>query len=182
MAKTYNARGFRVFATLRNLAMKGSLGDIEGIEFLELEVTSQESIRQCAKAVDKLIGGSLDILVNNAGNSTAMPLLDTSIDDAKRIFDINVWATLAMTQAFAPMLVKAKGIVCNVSSVSAELVFAWTVMLGGVETTGNDPGNKNDLELPVGSYYQKIWSTINRYKKALVYPNKQNVDVASLCC
>ncbi|KAK9771671.1 hypothetical protein SCAR479_11600 [Seiridium cardinale] len=52
-------------------------------------------------------------------------------------------------------------------------------MLGGVETTGNDPANKNDLELPVGSYYQKIWSTINRYKKALVYPNKQNVDVAA---
>ncbi|KAK6066088.1 short chain dehydrogenase [Seiridium cupressi] len=183
MAKAYNAKGFRVFATLRNLAKKGSLCGIEGIEFLELEVTSQKSICQCAKAVDILTGGSLDILVNNAGNPTAMPLLDTSIDDAKRILDINVWTTLAMTQAFVPMLVKAKGIVCNVSSVSAKLFFAWTgiynsskaattklseglrielaplgvrvvaVMLRGVETTGNDPANKNDLELPVGSYY-----------------------------
>lgn len=125
MAKAYHARGFRVFATLRNRAKAGSLADIRGIEILELEVTSAESIRQCAKAVEKLTGGALDILVNNAGISNIMPLLDTSIDDAKKMYDSNVWALLAMTQAFAPMLIKAQGAVCNISSVSCELVFAW---------------------------------------------------------
>jgi 1-acylglycerone phosphate reductase len=70
MAKIYHARGFRVFATLRNRAKAGSLEEIEGMEILELEVTSEESICRCARAVETLTGGSLDILVNNAGIST----------------------------------------------------------------------------------------------------------------
>ncbi|OBT85709.1 hypothetical protein VE02_05949 [Pseudogymnoascus sp. 03VT05] len=209
MAKAYQARGFRVFATLRNRAKIGPLEEIEGIEILELDVTSEESIRQCAKAVEKLTGGSLDILVNNAGISTIMPLLDTSVDDAKKMYDSNVWAVLLMTQAFAPMLIKSKGTICNISSVSSEFVFAWqgtyssskaamtrisetlrlemeplgvqvvTVILGGVETTGNNPDNRKDLELPANSYYQKIAAIINRHKKALVHNKKHNVDVAA---
>ncbi|OBT78017.1 hypothetical protein VF21_03128 [Pseudogymnoascus sp. 05NY08] len=209
MAKAYQARGFRVFATLRNRAKVGPLEEIEGIEILELDVTSEESVYQCAKAVEKLTGGSLDILVNNAGISTIMPLLDTSVDDAKKMYDSNVWAVLLMTQAFAPMLIKSKGTICNISSVSSELVFAWqgtyssskaamtrisetlrlemeplgvkvvTVILGGVETTGNNPDNRKDLELPANSYYQKIAAIINRHKKALIHNKKQNVDVAA---
>ena len=125
MAKAYQARGFRVFATVRNRAKVGSLKEMQRIEILELDVTSEESVRQCAKAVEKLTGGSLNILVNNAGISTVMPLLDTSVDEAKKMYDSNVWAVLLMTQAFAPMLIKSKGILCNISSVSSELVFAW---------------------------------------------------------
>lgn len=210
MAKAYHARGFKVFATLRNKAKAGSLAEIQGIEILELEVTSEESIRHCAKAVEKLTGGTLDILVNNAGTSTSMPLLDTSIEEAKKMYDSNVWAVLAMTQAFAPMLIKSKGTLCNISSVSCELVFAWqgiyssskaamtrisetlrlemaplgvrvvTVILGGVKTTGNNPANRKDLDLPADSYYQKIAAIINRHRKGLVYENKrQDLDVAA---
>lgn len=125
MAKAYRARGFKVFATVRNITKAGTLGETEGIEILELEVTSKESIERCAKTVEKLTGGSLDILVNNAGTSSAMPLLDLDLQEAKKTYDVNVWALLAMTQTFAPMLIKAKGIVCNTSSVSSELIMAW---------------------------------------------------------
>ena len=128
MAKAYHARGFRVFATLRNTAKAGVLGETEGIDILELEVTSDESVRQCVETVENLTGGSLDVLVNNAGMGGAMPLLDVSIDHAKKIYDTNVWAVLRMAQAFAPMLVKAKGVMCNISSVNSELVFAWMGM------------------------------------------------------
>lgn len=129
MAKAYQAKGFRVFATLRNRSKAGALEKIKGIEILELDVASEESIHQCAKAVEKLTGGSLDVLVNNAGISTIRPLLDTSVDDAKKLYDSNVWAILLMAQAFAPMLIKSKGIMCNISSVSSELPFAWQGML-----------------------------------------------------
>ncbi|KAJ6002479.1 hypothetical protein N7451_005026 [Penicillium sp. IBT 35674x] len=209
MAKVYRAKGFQVFATIRNKAKAGSLAEIDGIEIVELEVTSVESIRQCASAVAKHTGGTLDVLVNNAGVSAIVPLLDASLDDAKRVYDTNVWSIVAMAQAFAPMLIKAKGIMCNVSSVSGELVFAWagvysssrsagtrisetlrlemaplgvrvvTVILGGVQTSGNDPVNIADLELPPNSHYRKVTAVIDRHKKTMVYPNKQNVDIAA---
>ncbi|KAI1349900.1 putative short-chain dehydrogenases/reductase [Xylaria sp. FL0043] len=209
MAKAYSARGFRVFATVRNTAKAGTLGETEGIEILELDVTSTESIQQCARNVEKLTGGSLDILVNNAGSSGVMPLLDLDIEKAKKMYDTNVWALVAMTQAFASMLIKAKGTVCNISSVSGELIFAWqgtysssraattsisetlrlemaplgvrvvTVILGAVETTGNDPTLKGELELPASSYYQKIRNIINRHYRGEIFTKKQNVDVAA---
>ncbi|KAI1734531.1 putative short-chain dehydrogenases/reductase [Xylaria scruposa] len=209
MAKAYRTKGFKVFATVRNVAKAGSLGDTSDIEVLELEVTSKESIQECARKLGKTTGGSLDILVNNAGVATVMPLLDLDLDDAKRMYDVNVWAQLAMVQAFAPMLIKAKGTVCNISSVSGELIFAWagsysssraaatalsetlriemaplgvrvvTVILAAVETSGNDPSTKGDIELPVNSYYQKIRDVINQHYKGLVFTKKHNVDVAA---
>lgn len=54
-----------------------------------------------------------------------------------------------------------------------------TVILGGVETTGNNPDNRKDLVLPANSYYQKIAAIINRHQKGLIHTNKQNVDVAA---
>ena len=53
LAKTFCARGYHVFATIRDKTKAGSLGQIEGVEILELELTSDESIRQCAAAVEK---------------------------------------------------------------------------------------------------------------------------------
>lgn len=54
-----------------------------------------------------------------------------------------------------------------------------TVALGGVETTGNNPDNRKDLELPANSCYEKIYAAINRHQKGLIHNNKQNVDVAA---
>ncbi|GAB1204098.1 hypothetical protein APSETT445_002747 [Aspergillus pseudonomiae] len=209
MAKVYHAKGFQVFATVRNMAKAGSLADYDGVEILELDVTSVESIRHCAQTVAKHTGGRLDVLVNNAGVNAIVPLLDASLDEAKKVYDTNVWSVVAMVQAFAPMLMQAKGVVCNISSVSGEMVFAWagvysssrsagtrvsetlrlemaplgvrvvTVILGGVQTSGNDPNNIADLELPPGSQYRKIASVIDRHKKTMVHPNKQNIDIAA---
>lgn len=87
MTKAYRTRGFRVFAALRNTAKAMSLAEIDEIEIVELEVTSVESIRQCADAVTKHTGGTLDMLVNNAGVNAIVPLLDASLDDAKKVYD-----------------------------------------------------------------------------------------------
>lgn len=54
-----------------------------------------------------------------------------------------------------------------------------TVILGGVQTSGNDPSNIADLKLPPNSYYQKITAVIDRHKKTIVHPNKQNIDIAA---
>ncbi|KAE8334571.1 hypothetical protein BDV24DRAFT_156749 [Aspergillus arachidicola] len=209
MAKVYRAKGFQVFATLRNITKIGSLADYDGVQILELDVTSVESIHQCAQTVAKHTGGRLDVLVNNAGANAIVPLLDASLDEAKKVYDTNVWSIMAMVQAFAPMLIQAKGVVCNISSVSGEMVFAWagiysssrsagtrisetlrlemaplgvrvvTVILGGVQTSGNDPENIADLELPPSSHYRKITPVIDRHRKTMVHPNKQNIEIAA---
>jgi ketoreductase RED2 len=63
--------------------------------------------------------GRLDTLVNNAGTTAVIPHHDVeaaSVDVWRRIFEVNVFATWAMTVAALPALREAKGSVVNVSS------------------------------------------------------------------
>ncbi|KAK7708883.1 hypothetical protein SLS63_013365 [Diaporthe eres] len=57
----------------------------------------------------KNLSQKLDILINNAGQNYLMPVADISIAEAKKIYDVNVWAHIAVTQAFLPLLLKSKG-------------------------------------------------------------------------
>lgn len=125
MARAFQKQNFHVFATMRDISNATDLQELEHVEVLELDVTMPPSISGCRELVTKRTGGRLDILVNNAGVEFQSPLLDAGIEDAKKLYDVNVWGLLAMVQAFAPLLIEAKGIVINQSSIDAVLSMAW---------------------------------------------------------
>lgn len=125
LAKAFHAKGYHVYATLRNTSKAGSLENIDGIEISTLDVTKQDSIERCVQEIKTKSGGTLDVLVNNAGADCTMPLLDVSLEEAKALYDLNVWGVLAVTQAFAPMLIKARGTLVNINSVAAQMILAW---------------------------------------------------------
>jgi 1-acylglycerone phosphate reductase len=125
MAKNFHQREFYVFATARDPSKAADLAKLNDVEVLELDVTIPKTITQCKEIVAKRTGGSLDILVNNAGVEFNSPLLDTDVDEAKRLYEVNVWGPLAMVQAFAPLLINAKGVVYNQGSIDAALNMVW---------------------------------------------------------
>lgn len=140
LARAFHAQGYHVYATLRNPAKAGALEQIDGIEISTLDVTKKDSISQCVQYIEAKTGGRLDVLVNNAGADCTMPLLDVSIEEAKALFELNVWAVLALTQAFAPILVRARGTVVNINSVAAKMILAWAgeLMVVGAEYVFGD--------------------------------------------
>ena len=107
LALALHTAGWRVFATARKLAKLSSVR-AAGIETLALDVLSQDSLSTAVASITDLTGGSLDALVNNAGVGLSMPIADLSIEEGKKIFDVNVWSLVATTQAFLPLLLKAK--------------------------------------------------------------------------
>ena len=111
LAVGFHEAGLHVYATARNPDKMKGLASLS-IETLILDVQSESSIKAC---VSKL--SSLDILVNNAGATFLMPIVDVNIAEAKKIFDLNVWSYIAVTQAFTPLLLRSKGIIVNQTSV-----------------------------------------------------------------
>lgn len=112
LAIAFHKAGLHVYATARNPSKMSQVAAL-GIETLTLDVLDESSIAAC---VDKISDKGLDILVNNAGATYAMPFSDLSIPEAKKLFDLNVWSYLAVTQAFLPLLLKSKGMIVNHTS------------------------------------------------------------------
>ncbi len=74
------------------------------------------------RAVTEAVGNAgLAGLVNNAGIVVPGPLELVPIDDVRRQLEVNVVGQLAVTQAFLPLLRKARGRVVNMSSISGGL-------------------------------------------------------------
>ncbi|HEL5029382.1 TPA: SDR family NAD(P)-dependent oxidoreductase, partial [Stenotrophomonas maltophilia] len=89
------------------------------VEAIQLDVTDAASIAEAVEQVRQR-HGRLDILVNNAGimiENPAQAPSEQSLDTWKRTFDTNVYALVAVTQAFLPLVRQAKsGRIVNVSS------------------------------------------------------------------
>ncbi|KAM5356667.1 hypothetical protein ACJ41O_003313 [Fusarium nematophilum] len=120
LAKEFRSRGLTVFATARNVSKVAELKDL-GIETLEMDVSSTASIAAAVDAVRKTAGDRLDILVNNAGVQHILPFADSSIDDFRRVLDTNVLGVFAVTHAFLPLLIEARGVVASIGSISPVL-------------------------------------------------------------
>lgn len=120
LAETFATKGYHVFATARSPSkIPQPLHEASNVTVLALDVTSRESILRVAETVRDHTGGKLEVLINNAGHGMNMPALDTSIDEARKLFDANFFGVLEMIQAFRHMLVNARGVVVNNSSVGA---------------------------------------------------------------
>ncbi|UKZ78444.1 hypothetical protein TrVFT333_006184 [Trichoderma virens FT-333] len=120
LARAFHRNGWRVFASARNLARLKQAQDA-GIEIVQLDTTSDESITACVAQISELTGGSLDALVNNAGAGYSMPVMDLDIAQTRQLFDLNVFSLITVTRAFFPLLVKSSsgGLVVNNTSCMA---------------------------------------------------------------
>ncbi|RVX73116.1 hypothetical protein B0A52_02243 [Exophiala mesophila] len=104
LARAFHATGkTRVIATGRDQSKMGHFNNL-GIETVLLDVLSQTSIDACVQEVTTKTNGVLDLLINNSGAGYHCPLADVDLDMARQLFDLNVWAPMAVTKSFLPLL------------------------------------------------------------------------------
>jgi NAD(P)-dependent dehydrogenase (short-subunit alcohol dehydrogenase family) len=106
--------GFTVYGTSR----KATAGEKRGeVVFLPLDVTDDES---AAATVREVLGrsGRIDVLVNNAGVGASGAAEESSMEQARALFETNLFGSIRMTRAVLPhMREQGSGRVINVSSV-----------------------------------------------------------------
>jgi NAD(P)-dependent dehydrogenase (short-subunit alcohol dehydrogenase family) len=115
------ALGYRVLLTARDgskaQAAVQSIQSSSDIVAAQLDVTDPASIRALA-------GEPVDVLVNNAGILVHddTELLDVPADKLRETFETNVFAPIAVSQAFVPgMIARRYGRIVNVSSEAGQL-------------------------------------------------------------
>lgn len=106
--------GFEVIGTSRSTPR---VTQRDGMTFLELDVTSDESVASAVKQVIDQFG-RVDVLVNNAGAGLTGAAEELSIAQHQSVFDVNLFGLIRMTKAILPhMRAQGAGRVINVSSV-----------------------------------------------------------------
>ncbi|HYR77675.1 MAG TPA: glucose 1-dehydrogenase [Pyrinomonadaceae bacterium] len=122
VAVRFAAAGSRVVALGRNQSALGEVrSEIEraGANALTIatDVTNESDLRNALdEALDKF--GGLDVLVNAAGHISTGTIEDTSLAAWDAMMNVNLRAVFHLMQMASPHLIKSKGNIVNISSVT----------------------------------------------------------------
>lgn len=114
------AEGHMVYGAARRTHKMQDLADSGG-HVLEMDVTKHDQIK---KGVEQIIKeqGRIDVLVNNAGYALYGPVEETTYEQAKRQFDVNLFGLAEVTKAVLPqMRQQQSGKIVNIASVGGKI-------------------------------------------------------------
>jgi hypothetical protein len=135
MGARSSAKGLAALAEIQDRKPAGTLS------FLELDITSDESIKAAAKKLSSAFG-ALDVLVNNAGISGKE---EVSRENFQTVFNTNVFGTMLLTQALEPLLQKSLAPqIINVSSVLGSITVRNDHSSAYTQVSGPRPDLKQD--------------------------------------
>src|SRR5688572_17936789 len=113
IAHALQAAGHRVFGTYR----KPPTRPTPGVEYLACDVTNDLAVDAAVREV-LAKAGRIDLLVNNAGVGLTGAAEESSLEQAKFLFDVNLFGVIRMTKAVLPsMRQQGTGRIINISSV-----------------------------------------------------------------
>ena len=140
-------RGYQVFAGARRLERMARLESEYGINIVELDVTSTESVQKVKKLIVEKTGGTLDVLYNNAGQHCAFPALDLKDEYFEKCFAVNVFGPMRVVREFGPLVIKAKGVIGFTGSVAGIVAFPFSSVYGATKAAIHQYADTLKLEL-----------------------------------
>lgn len=141
IAEGFAKAGYRVIGVSRSLP-KASYS----FKAQTMDVTKVEEIQTLFARIQQRYQ-RLDVLINNAGFGIAGPLEETPMEEAKRVFDVNVFGMLQVSQHAIPLLKKTKGMIINIGSVASDfsLPFQTIYSMSKASVASFTEGLRNEL-------------------------------------
>ncbi len=112
--------GHIVYGAARRLEKMKDLEEAGG-HAIKMDVIEED---QVITGIDRIIKeqGRIDVLVNNAGYATYGSVEETTIEDARRQFEVNIFGLARLTQLVIPHMRKNRsGKIINISSVGGKI-------------------------------------------------------------
>ncbi|WP_280461029.1 SDR family oxidoreductase [Nocardia carnea] len=114
-------QGYRVIGTSRNPDSIAASARVPGVEYRALDLTDPAGIERFGQEL-----GPVDVLVNNAGESQSGPIEELPHDAVTRIFQLNVFGAVQLTQLVLPgMRERGYGRIIMVGSMLASFPLAY---------------------------------------------------------
>lgn len=84
------------------------------------DVTDEKSLVDASEAIAEQLGDAPTLLINNAGIVRFGNIIEQSVEDFRRVLDVNLTGTYIATRVFAPaMMAKKTGSIINITSLNA---------------------------------------------------------------
>ncbi|KAH7127476.1 hypothetical protein EDB81DRAFT_600489, partial [Dactylonectria macrodidyma] len=97
------------------------------VSFFELDVTVPEDIHRVAKTIRRDVGEPT-VLVNNAGVASLKTILDETVQDIRRTFDVNIVAHFFLIREFLPWMIDQNhGHIITIASMASFVTVASNV-------------------------------------------------------
>lgn len=116
------SRGYSVYGTAfsqKEIDAINNLPDSTHISLTLTDITKETDVKNWVNHVEASVGkNGLDILINNAGVLTPGPMEVLTPNDIRKEFEINVFGSLVVTNAFLPLLRLAKGRILQIGSMT----------------------------------------------------------------
>ncbi|MDB6141205.1 MAG: short-chain dehydrogenase protein [Pseudomonas sp.] len=125
LADTLLQAGERVVGTLRTEQARAAFDQLKpGYSFGRLlDVTDSASVPGVVAEIERRIG-AIDVLVNNAGYGHEGLVEESSLDDFRHQFEVNVFGPVSMIKAVLPfMRARRKGHILNVTSMGGLMTY-----------------------------------------------------------
>ena len=88
------------------------------IKILKFDISQTDKIEQFIENASNELGGAIDCIINNAGVTQDNLAIRMSLDEWKKVIDINLTSTFLMSKfAIKKMLKNKKGKIINITSV-----------------------------------------------------------------
>ena len=92
--------------------------EFKNVKILKFDISQSNKIEEFIENATKELGGSLDCIVNNAGITQDNLAIRMSLEEWKKVIDINLTSTFLMTKfAIKKMLKNKSGKIINITSV-----------------------------------------------------------------
>ena len=119
IVKKLNQSGANILASGTRIEKLEELKrEFEKINILKFDISQSEKIEEFIENATKELGGSLDCIVNNAGVTQDNLAIRMSLDEWKKVIDINLTSTFLISKfAIKKMLKNKSGKIVNITSV-----------------------------------------------------------------
>ena len=116
--KLYNA-GANILATgTKNEKLDQLKKKFQNIKTLKFDISQTDNLENFIEEATKQLGGKLDCIINNAGITQDNLAIRMSIEEWKKVIDINLTSTFLISKfAIKKMLKNKKGKIVNITSV-----------------------------------------------------------------